>query len=52
MLAMRRRWPDAFPSGDIAIRRRLGGVSEKLETMSQAWRPWRSHAVMHVWAMS
>ena len=53
-IAMRAlRWPDAFPKEDIAVRKRLGGVSARTaETMSQAWRPWRSYAVMHVWGMA
>lgn len=51
-IAMRAlRWPDAFPKEDIAVRNNLGGVSAKqAEEMSQAWRPWRSYAVMHVWS--
>ncbi|MFS2223256.1 AlkA N-terminal domain-containing protein [Pantoea sp. B65] len=50
-IAMRAlRWPDAFPKEDIAVRNNLGGVSAKqAELMSQAWRPWRSYAVMHIW---
>lgn len=50
-IAMRAlRWPDAFPKEDIAIRNRLGGVTAKeAEVLSQAWRPWRSYAVMHLW---
>ena len=50
-IAMRAlRWPDAFPKEDIAVRNKLGGVSAKrAEEMSQAWRPWRSYAVLHVW---
>jgi AraC family transcriptional regulator of adaptative response / DNA-3-methyladenine glycosylase II len=53
-IAMRAlRWPDAFPKEDIAVRKRLGGVTAKeAEVLSQAWRPWRSYAVMHVWGMS
>jgi AraC family transcriptional regulator of adaptative response / DNA-3-methyladenine glycosylase II len=52
-IAMRAlRWPDAFPKEDIAIRNRLGGVTAReAEEISQKWRPWRSYAVMHVWAM-
>ncbi len=52
-LAMRAmRWPDAFPKEDIAVRNRLGGVTAKeAEVLSQAWRPWRSYAVMHLWGM-
>jgi len=50
-IAMRAsRWPDAFPTGDIGVRNNLGGVSAKqADAMSQAWRPWRSYAVMHIW---
>jgi AraC family transcriptional regulator, regulatory protein of adaptative response / DNA-3-methyladenine glycosylase II len=44
------RWPDAFPKEDIAVRGKLGGVSAaRAEELSQAWRPWRSYAVMHIW---
>jgi AraC family transcriptional regulator of adaptative response / DNA-3-methyladenine glycosylase II len=51
-IAMRAlRWPDAFPKGDIAVRNNLGGVSaQRAEEMSQAWRPWRSYAVLHIWS--
>ncbi len=49
-IAMRAlRWPDAFPAGDIALLNRLGVGAKEAETMSEAWRPWRSYAVMHVW---
>jgi AraC family transcriptional regulator of adaptative response / DNA-3-methyladenine glycosylase II len=50
-IAMRAlRWPDAFPQGDIAVLNNLGGVTAKqAEAMSQAWRPWRSYAVLHIW---
>ena len=50
-IAMRAfRWPDAFPKEDVAVRRSLGGVTaNQAEAMSQAWRPWRSYAVMHAW---
>jgi AraC family transcriptional regulator, regulatory protein of adaptative response / DNA-3-methyladenine glycosylase II len=50
-IAMRAlRWPDAFPKEDIAVLRNLGGVNAKqAEQMSQAWRPWRSYAVLHLW---
>ncbi|HVT92596.1 MAG TPA: AlkA N-terminal domain-containing protein [Bryobacteraceae bacterium] len=47
------RWPDAFPKEDIALRQRLGGVSAKqAEALSQAWRPWRSYAVLHLWNLN
>lgn len=50
-IAMRAlRWPDAFPKEDIAVRNNLGRVTAKrAEEMSQAWRPWRSYAVLHIW---
>ncbi len=50
-IAMRAlRWPDAFPTNDIAVRKNLGGVSAKeADRLSLAWRPWRSYAVLHIW---
>lgn len=50
-IAMRAlRWPDAFPKEDVAVLKNLGGISAKqAEQMSQAWRPWRSYAVLHLW---
>lgn len=53
-IAMRAlRWPDAFPKEDVAVRNNLGGVTARdAEALSQAWRPWRSYAVMHIWGMA
>jgi AraC family transcriptional regulator of adaptative response / DNA-3-methyladenine glycosylase II len=50
-IAMRAlRWPDAFPKEDIALRKKLGGVTAKqAEEMSQVWRPWRSYALLYLW---
>lgn len=50
-IAMRAlRWPDAFPKEDVVLRRTLGGVSAaRAEALSQAWRPWRSYATLHLW---
>jgi AraC family transcriptional regulator of adaptative response / DNA-3-methyladenine glycosylase II len=50
-IAMRAlRWPDAFPEEDIALRNKLGGVTAKRAgELSQAWRPWRSYATLHLW---
>ena len=50
-IAMRAlRWPDAFPKEDIAVRKSLGGVTVAgAEALSQAWRPWRSYATLHLW---
>lgn len=53
-IAMRAlRWPDAFPPGDIALRNALGGVTaRRAEELSLPWRPWRSYALLHLWAES
>jgi AraC family transcriptional regulator, regulatory protein of adaptative response / DNA-3-methyladenine glycosylase II len=53
-IAMRAlRWPDAFPREDLALRKNLGGVSPaRAEELSEAWRPWRSYATLHVWQRS
>jgi AraC family transcriptional regulator, regulatory protein of adaptative response / DNA-3-methyladenine glycosylase II len=42
--------PDAFPSGDLILRRVAGArTARELEHQSQAWRPWRAYAVMLLW---
>ncbi len=43
-------WPDAFPHTDLWVYKALDTRSPKrvLET-AQAWSPWRSYAVMHLW---
>ena len=42
--------PDAFPSGDLVLRRMAGDCSAReLERRSEAWRPWRAYAVMLLW---
>jgi 3-methyladenine DNA glycosylase/8-oxoguanine DNA glycosylase len=42
--------PDALPSGDLVLRRMAGDCSAReLERRSQAWRPWRSYAVLLLW---
>jgi AraC family transcriptional regulator of adaptative response / DNA-3-methyladenine glycosylase II len=44
-------WPDAFPPGDVALRKKLGGVTNRqAEAMSRAWSPWRSYATLHLWS--
>jgi AraC family transcriptional regulator of adaptative response / DNA-3-methyladenine glycosylase II len=50
-IAMRAlRWPDAFPKEDVVLRKQLGDVSAAwAEERSQAWRPWRSYATLHLW---
>jgi AraC family transcriptional regulator of adaptative response / DNA-3-methyladenine glycosylase II len=55
-IAMRAlRWPDAFPCGDVALQKALGVQDVKnpargAQAASQAWRPWRSYAVISAWA--
>lgn len=51
MIAMRALgWPDAFPVGDLGLRRGLGEPSPaQALTLAERWRPWRSYAVMHIW---
>ncbi len=41
---------DAFPSGDLILRRAAGGCTPRaLERRAEAWRPWRAYAVMLLW---
>lgn len=44
-------WPDAFPHTDLCLMKALGerNVKRVLEA-GEAWRPWRSYAVLHLWA--
>ncbi|CAG0972260.1 putative bifunctional transcriptional activator/DNA repair enzyme AlkA [Burkholderiales bacterium] len=43
-------WPDAWPKGDIALRKALGVRTDReAQTMAEAWRPWRGYATMHLW---
>jgi AraC family transcriptional regulator of adaptative response / DNA-3-methyladenine glycosylase II len=45
--------PDAFPTGDIALLRKLGlRDSRQLEERAEAWRPWRAYAAIYLWSMS
>jgi AraC family transcriptional regulator of adaptative response / DNA-3-methyladenine glycosylase II len=42
--------PDAFPSGDLVLRRMVGNCSPReLDARSERWRPWRAYAVMLLW---
>lgn len=42
--------PDAFPSGDLVLRRMAGDLSTReLDRRSESWRPWRAYAVMLLW---
>lgn len=44
-------WPDAFPAGDLGIRKALdGATTAECERRSERWRPWRAYAATHLWA--
>jgi AraC family transcriptional regulator of adaptative response / DNA-3-methyladenine glycosylase II len=43
-------WPDAFPASDLAVLKALGETRPaRAIVRSEAWRPWRAYAVMHLW---
>ncbi len=47
--------PDAFPDGDLGVRRGAGllglpSTPAALVARSAGWRPWRAYAVQHLWA--
>jgi AraC family transcriptional regulator, regulatory protein of adaptative response / DNA-3-methyladenine glycosylase II len=47
-------WPDAFPPQDVALLNALdlpntAKGQREADAMAEAWRPWRSYAVMHLW---
>jgi AraC family transcriptional regulator, regulatory protein of adaptative response / DNA-3-methyladenine glycosylase II len=49
------RDPDAYPSGDLGVRRALEalGVADEqreLERAGTPWRPYRAYATLHLWA--
>ena len=49
-IAMRaRKDPDAFPDADLGLMRALGLSAKELRARSEAWRPWRAYAAMHLW---
>jgi len=50
-IAMRAlHWPDAFPSGDLVLRRNAGDLTAaQLQRASERWRPWRAYAAMQLW---
>jgi len=46
--------PDAFPGGDLGVRKALAvrGVpptTAAAEARAAAWRPWRAYALVHLW---
>lgn len=48
--------PDAFPSGDLIVRRVLGSdrdlSAREAETIAAPWRPWRAYAALHLWHLA
>ncbi|MGF7121752.1 DNA-3-methyladenine glycosylase family protein [Rhodococcus sp. BE178] len=41
---------DAYPSGDLVLRRALGvKTAREAATASEPWRPWRAYALFHLW---
>ena len=48
--------PDAFLPTDLGVRRAVTalvgeGRPAALERLAESWRPWRSYAVLHLWAV-
>jgi AraC family transcriptional regulator, regulatory protein of adaptative response / DNA-3-methyladenine glycosylase II len=47
--------PDAFPRGDLGIRRALEAACgprlrpSRVAEMAEQWRPWRAYATLHLW---
>ncbi len=43
-------WPDAFPHGDLGLRKALGaGSPGGVLAAAEPWRPWRAYAAIHLW---
>lgn len=55
-VALRLGEPDAFPAGDLGVRRALAQPgtpppsAAEAERRAEAWRPWRAHAAVRLWA--
>jgi AraC family transcriptional regulator of adaptative response / DNA-3-methyladenine glycosylase II len=51
------RDPDAFPAGDLVLRRALAPAGREAPPeravllLSEPWRPWRAYAAMHLWSL-
>ncbi len=44
-------WPDAFLANDLIVMRALGETRPaRARDRSEAWRPWRAYAVLHLWS--
>ena len=49
--------PDAFPRGDLIVRRMAGTqrkplTARELDARMEAWRPWRGYALIHLWQVA
>ncbi|QIM17263.1 DNA-3-methyladenine glycosylase 2 family protein [Leucobacter insecticola] len=43
--------PDAFPAGDLILRRALGVENDRqAHTLAQSWRPYRGYATQYLWS--
>ncbi len=43
-------WPDAFPHGDLGLRRALRvDDARAVLARAEAWRPWRAYGALHLW---
>lgn len=43
-------WPNAFPAGDLVLRKQLG-LDKAADVLAHAarWAPWRAYAAVHLW---
>ena len=49
-VALRLGEPDAFPAGDLHLRRMLDAANDRAAiARAEPWRPWRAYAAMHLW---
>ncbi|RBY79588.1 DNA-3-methyladenine glycosylase 2 family protein [Geodermatophilus sp. TF02-6] len=44
--------PDVWLPGDLALRRALAALGSSDADAATRWRPWRSYAVLHLWALA
>jgi AraC family transcriptional regulator of adaptative response / DNA-3-methyladenine glycosylase II len=43
-------WPNAFPGGDLILRRQLGvETATEATAIAAQWAPWRAYATVHLW---
>jgi 3-methyladenine DNA glycosylase/8-oxoguanine DNA glycosylase len=48
------REPDAFPDGDLVLRRAVSpgertASARELRARAEVWRPWRAYAALYLW---